>query len=59
MARQLGMAESTVRAIDLRFLERWEARRSKPALRQMLVDEIYLGRKEGFVTVVSSLDTGP
>ena len=57
VAQQLGLPESTVRAIDLRFLERWEARRSKPALRQMGVDEIYLGRKQGFVTVVSNLET--
>ena len=41
VARRMGVAESTVRAIDLRCLERWEARRRKPALRQMGVDEIY------------------
>jgi transposase len=29
----------TVRAIDLRYLERWNAQRKKPALRQMGVDE--------------------
>jgi Helix-turn-helix domain of transposase family ISL3 len=30
VARRMGMAESTVRAIDLRCLERWEAKRRKP-----------------------------
>ena len=33
-ARQFGLSETTVRAIDLRYLERWSAARRKPALRQ-------------------------
>jgi transposase len=45
VARQFGLAASTVRAIDLRYLERWNASRRTPALRQMGVDEIYLGKK--------------
>jgi transposase len=45
VARHFGLAASTVRAIDLRYLERWAGARRKPALRQMGVDEIYLGRK--------------
>jgi transposase len=57
VARQFGLAESTVRAVDLRYLERWAAARRKPALRQMGVDEIYLGKKQKFVTVVSNLET--
>lgn len=57
VARQLGLAASTVRAIDLRYLERWAAGRRKPALRQMGVDEIYLGKKPKFMTVVSNLET--
>jgi len=58
VAKQFGLAESTVRAIDLRYLERWNAQRTKPALRQMGVDEIYLGKTTKFVTVVSNLETG-
>src|SRR5450631_4845329 len=58
VARQFGMAQSTVRGIDLRYLERWEAARKKAPLRQMGVDEIYLGKKQKFVTVVSNLETG-
>jgi transposase len=58
VARQFGLAESTVRGIDLRYLERWAASRRKPALRQMGVDEIHLGKKQKFLTVVSNLDTG-
>src|SRR6202011_4331328 len=45
-------------AIDLRCLERWNAKRREPALRQMGVDEIYLGKKQKFLTVVSNLETG-
>ena len=57
VARHMGLAESTVRAIDLRYLERWEARRRKPPLRQMGVDEIYRGKKDKFLTVVCNLET--
>ena len=58
VARQFRLAESTVRAIDLRYLERLEASRRQPALRQMGVDEIYLGKRQKFITVVSNLETG-
>ena len=57
VARQFGLAESTVRAIDLRYLERWAASRRQPVLRQIGVDEIYLGKKQKFVTVTSNLET--
>src|SRR5438309_6061535 len=52
VARRLGLAESTVRSIDLRYLERCAANRRRPALGQMGVDEIHLGKKQKFVTVV-------
>ena len=58
VARRLGLSASTVRAIDLRYLERWNAKRRRPALQQMGVDEIYLGKKQKFLTVVSNLETG-
>ena len=58
VARRMGLAESTVRAIDIRYLERWEASRRKPPLRQMGVDEIYRGQKGKFLTVVCNLETG-
>jgi len=58
VARAFGLAASTVRAIDLRYLKRWAAGRRKPVLRQMGVDEIYLGKKQKFVTVVSNLESG-
>lgn len=58
VALRFGLAASTVRAIDLRYLERWAAKRRKPALARMGVDEIYLGKKQKFITVVSNLDSG-
>jgi transposase len=58
VARQFGLAASTVRAIDLRYLRRWAEGRRRPALRQMGVDEIYLGKKQKFLTVVTNLETG-
>jgi len=58
VARQFGLASGTVRAIDQRYLERWAKSRKKPVLRQMGVDEIYLGKTQKFLTVVSNLETG-
>jgi len=57
VALRFGLAASTVRAIDLRYLERWAAERRKPLLAQMGVDEIHLGKKQKFITVVSNLDS--
>ena len=56
--RPFHLAETTVRAIDLRYLERWDRRRRQPALKQMGVDEIYRGKNDKFLTVVSHLETG-
>jgi transposase len=58
VAHQFHLPERTVRAIDVRYLQRWAARRRKPALRQMGVDEIYLGKSQKFLTVVSNLESG-
>ena len=58
VGRQFGLAGSTVRAIDLRYLTRWAAQRRRPALKQMGVDEIWLGKRTKFLTVVSNLESG-
>jgi transposase len=58
VAKRFGLAESTVRAIDLRCLERWNALRQKPALRHLGVDELFLGKTMKFVTVASNLESG-
>jgi transposase len=57
VARRMGLAESTVRGIDLRYLERCEASRRKPPLRHRGVDELYQGKKDKFLTVVCNLET--
>jgi len=57
VGKQFGLSASTVRAIDQRYLARWAQSRRKPALRQMGVDEIFLGKKQKFITVVSNLET--
>jgi transposase len=57
VARRFGLAESTVRAIDLRYLVRWSACRTKPAVKHLGVDEIYLGKRQKFITLVSNLET--
>jgi hypothetical protein len=36
VARQFGLASSTVRAIDVRYLSRWSEGRRKPALRHRI-----------------------
>jgi transposase len=58
VARHMDLPESTVRGIDLRYLERCEAERRRPVLRQIGVDEIYQGKKDKFLTVVCDLQTG-
>jgi len=58
VARQFGLAASTVRAIDLRYLQRWSATRRKEPLEQLGVDEIYFGKRMKFITVVSNLESG-
>jgi transposase len=58
VARRFGLGESTVRAMDLRYLERWASKRKKAPLRQMGVDELYKGKKDKFLTVVCNLETG-
>lgn len=58
VARQFQLAASTVRSIDRRYLERWNAARSKPVVRQLGVDEIHLGKNVKFLTVVSNLESG-
>jgi len=58
VARHFRLAASTVRAIDLRYLQRWNATRRKDRLAQMGVDEIYFGKQMKFITVVSNLETG-
>ena len=58
VGRQFGLAARQVLRIDKRYLQRWAERRKKAPLRHVGVDEIHLGKKEKFLTVVSNLETG-
>jgi len=62
VAAQYGLSWSTVRRAENSAIARWEAQRPKVVLRDVGVDEKYLGRRnsrdEKFVTIVSNLDTG-
>ena len=55
VSKQFGRSATTVHALDQRYLGRWAQSRCKPARRQMGVDEIYLGKNQKFITVVSNL----
>src|SRR5258708_4346825 len=47
-----------VRGVVVGVVGCWGARRRKPPLRQMGVDELYRGKKGKFLTVVCNLETG-
>jgi transposase len=57
-----GLSWLTVRRAEERAIERWEATRPSVPLRQVGVDEKWLGRRHSFehkfVTIVSNLETG-
>jgi transposase len=57
-----GLGWGTVRRAEGAALARWDATRSKPPLRQIGIDEKWLGRRHrldhDFVTIVSDLQTG-
>ena len=58
VARAWHLPPETVRRLDKRVLRRWAAARPPTPLRFLGVDEIYLGRRDKFLTIVSDLDTG-
>lgn len=54
----MGLPPETVRRMDKRVLRRWAAGRRREPLRALGVDEIYLGKRDKFLTVVSDLERG-
>jgi len=58
VAPQWGLALETARRMDKRALRRWAIGRRRDPLRYLGVDEIYLGKRDQFLTVVSDLETG-
>src|SRR5712692_7287509 len=58
VAQAWRMPPETVRRLDKRVLRRWATGRPRKPVRHLGVDEIYLGRRDKFLTIVSDLDTG-
>ncbi|MBI2459955.1 MAG: ISL3 family transposase, partial [Candidatus Rokubacteria bacterium] len=58
VAARWGLAPATVRRLDKRALQGWAAGRTREPVRPLGVDEIFLGKKDKFLTVVSDLETG-
>jgi len=62
VAAQYGLSWSTVRRAEAMAIARWEVQRPKVVLRDVGVDEKYLGRRhrrpDKYVTIVSNLRTG-
>ena len=58
VARYLGVSETMIRGIDKKYLQKNFA---KPRLRDLeviAIDEIYVGRKQKFLTIVINWETG-
>ena len=58
VARTRPVPPETPRRMDKRVLRRWATERPRKPLRYLGVDEIYLGQRDKFLTVVSDLDRG-
>jgi transposase len=57
VAAQRELPPETVRRMDKRVLRRWAAARPRTSLHYLGVDEIFLGKTDKFLTVVSNLET--
>ena len=58
VAAKWNLPPETVRRLDKRVLRRWSSARPRTPLRFLGVDEIYLGRRDKFLTIVSDLERG-
>jgi len=58
VAAKWGLPPETARRMDKRVLRRWAAGRPRQLLRSLGVDEIFLGKRDKFLTVVSDLERG-
>ena len=58
VAAKWGLPPETARRMDKRVLRRWAAGRPRKPLRSLGVDEIFLGKRDKFLTVVSDLERG-
>lgn len=57
-AEHLGVCWDTIRTIEARYLGKHFARPKLQHLRRIAIDEIYLGKKMKYLTVVMDLDSG-
>jgi len=58
VAAKWGLPPESVRRMDKRVLRRWAAGRPRQPLHYLGVDEIFLGKRDKFLTVVSDLERG-
>lgn len=58
VAELTGLHWDTVKNIEKRYLARKYAKVSFRGVRRLGIDEVYLGRKFGFITVVRNLESG-
>lgn len=58
VAQFTGLHWDTVKTIEKRYLARKYAKVSFQDVRRLGIDEVYLGRKFGFITVVRNLESG-
>jgi len=58
VARHLGVSWDTVKDIQVRYLHRRFDKPKLSKLKRIAIDEIYLGSRSGYLTIVMDLDTG-
>ncbi len=58
VAKLTGLGWDTVKAIDKQHLGRLYKAANLKAARYLAIDEIYLGKKRGFITLVMNLESG-
>jgi transposase len=58
VAKFTGLHWQSVKEIEKRYLAKKYAKVSLGSVRRLGIDEVYLGRKFGFITVVRNMDSG-
>jgi transposase len=58
VARHLRISWDTVKDIQKQYLQQRFAKPKLGQIRHLAIDEIYLGKRSGFVTLVMDLDSG-
>ena len=58
VARHLGVSWDTIKDIQIRYLHRRFDKPKLGKLKRIAIDEIYLGSRSGYLTIVMDLDTG-